>query len=222
MSSISNWLTSSIGKKFIMALTGLLLILFLVVHLINNLFLFIGPEMFNNNVAMLDGIKPLIRVVEVVLAILFIYHAYNALTLWWANKQANPDKYAINGSKENSTLYSRWMVITGTIILIFLFVHLGTLWVTYNFGMGESEEFYEVIHNLFSNPLWALFYLVVMILLGFHMNHAFQSAFQTMGWNHKKYFPLVQKIGTAIAIIFTIGFGSIPIYFFLLSLGGKG
>ncbi len=205
-----------------MALTGLLLILFLVVHLINNLFLFIGPEMFNNNVAMLDGIKPLIRVVEVVLAILFIYHAYNALTLWWSNKQANPDGYAINGSKENSTLYSRWMVISGTIILIFLLVHLATLWVTYNFGMEGSEEFYEVIHNLFSNPLWALFYFVVMILLGFHMNHAFQSAFQTMGWNHKKYFPLVQKIGTAIAVIFTIGFGSIPIYFFLLSLGGKG
>ncbi|NOX18951.1 MAG: succinate dehydrogenase cytochrome b subunit [Chlorobi bacterium] len=222
MSSISNWLTSSIGKKFIMALTGLLLILFLVVHLINNLFLFIGPDLFNENVARLDAIKPLIRVVEVILAILFIYHAYNALTLWWNNKKANPDKYAVNGSKENSTLYSRWMVITGTIILIFLFVHLSTLWATYNFGMEGSEEFYDVIRNLFSNPLWALFYFVIMILLGFHMNHAFQSAFQTMGWNHKKYFPLVQKTGTAIAVIFTIGFGSIPIYFFLLSLGGKG
>ncbi len=222
MSSISNWLTSSIGKKFIMALTGLLLILFLVVHLINNLFLFIGPELFNENVARLDGIKPLIRVIEILLALLFIYHIYNALTLWWKNKQAKPDKYAVNVSNENSTLYSRWMVITGTVIMIFLVVHLATLWVTYNFGMEGSEEFYGVIRDLFTNPFWALFYLIVMIMLGFHMNHALQSAFQTLGWNHKKYFPVVQKIGTALAFIFTVGFGSIPIYFFLLSLGGKG
>lgn len=221
MGWLSDRLNSSIGKKLIMAFTGLLLILFLVVHLLNNLLLFLGPEIFNENVARLDGIKPLIRVVEILLALLFIYHIYTALKLWWENKKANPNKYAVNANKENSTIYSRWMVISGSFILVFLIIHLATLWMTYNWGMEGSEEFYEVIKELFAQPIWALFYFIIMIFLGFHMNHAFQSAFQTLGWNHKKYFSLVQNIGTAIAIIFTIGFGSIPIFFFLLSLGGK-
>lgn len=221
MGWLSDRLSSSIGKKLIMAFTGLLLILFLVVHLLNNLLLFLGPEIFNENVARLEGVKPIIRVVEVLLALLFIYHIYTALKLWWENKKANPDKYAVNANKENSTIYSRWMVISGSFILVFLVVHLSTLWVTYNWGMEGSEEFYQVIKELFAQPIPALFYLVIMVFLGFHMNHAFQSAFQTLGWNNKKYFPLVQKIGTAIAIIFTVGFGSIPVYFYLLSLGGK-
>jgi len=221
MGWLAQSLNTSIGKKIIMAITGLLLILFLVVHLLNNLLLFVGPEIFNENVARLEAIKPLIRVVEILLVLIFFYHIYTALKLWWENRKANPQKYAVNANKENSTIYSRWMVITGSFIFVFLIVHLATMWMTYNWGMGGSEEFYEVIKELFAQPIWALFYLIIMIFLGFHMNHAFQSAFQTFGWNHKKYFPLVQNIGTVIAIIFSIGFGSIPIYFFLISLGGK-
>lgn len=222
MSRFNQFFGSSIGKKLIMAITGILLILFLILHLINNLFLFGGPEAFNSNVARLDSIKPLIRVVEIILALIFIYHIYNALKLWWKNKKANPDKYAVNANKENSTIYSRTMVITGSFIFIFLVIHLYTLWGKYNFGMDGSEKFYEVIKNLFTNPIWAAFYFIIMITIGFHMNHAFQSAFQTFGWSHKKYTPLVKKIGTVIAFIFTIGFASIPVYFFLISLGGQG
>ena len=122
-------LSSSIGKKFIMALTGLSLILFLSVHLLNNSFLFFGKEGFNMLVGSLDAVKPLVRVAELILLLLFFFHIYNGITLWWQNRKANPDKYAVNASKENSTFYSRTMPWTGGILLVFLITHLSTLWV---------------------------------------------------------------------------------------------
>jgi len=222
MSQLKQFFNSSIGKKLVMATTGLLLILFLVIHLFNNLLLFGGPEAFNENVALLESIKPVIRVIEVILALIFIYHIYNAYKLWWENKKANPEKYAVSAKKENSTIYSRTMVITGSVIFIFLVIHLYTLWGKYNFGMEGSENYIEVIKTLFANPIWAAFYFITMIFLGYHINHAFQSSFQTFGWSSKKYTPLVKKIGTLLAIIFAVGFASIPVYFFLISLGGQG
>lgn len=224
MSWLMDKLNSSIGKKFIMAFTGLLLIAFLVIHLLNNLLLFLGPEIFNSNVERLEAVKPIVRVIELLLLLIFIFHIYNAFRLWYQNKKANPIKYAVNISSKNSTIYSRTMVITGSIILIFLVLHLSTFWWSYNFNqhpVNDQYPFYSIIENAFANPLLSIFYVVAMIILGFHLNHAFQSAFQTFGWRHKKYTPLVEKIGTAIAIIMTIGFGSIPVFFYLASLGGN-
>lgn len=226
MGWLSKSLSSSIGKKFIMAITGLSLILFLSVHLTNNSFLFFGKEGFNTLVGSLDAVKPLVRVAEIILLLLFVYHIYNGIKLWWENWHTKPDmfarnKYAINASKENSTFYSRTMPYTGAIILIFLITHLSTLWVQYNFGMEGSHEYYDVIATLFSAPIPVILYVITMITLGFHLNHGFQSAFQTFGWEHKKYTPLVKAIGTLIALVYAIGFSSIPIYFYILSLGGN-
>ncbi len=224
MGWLSERLSSSIGKKIIMALTGLLLILFLIIHLLNNLLLYVGPEMFNENVARLEAIKPLVRVIEIALALLFALHIFNALKLWYENKKANPNKYAVDASSENSTVFSRSMVITGVTIGIFLIIHLATFWRTFNFGAHPTDgrhPFYAIIQDAFANPFIALFYFIVMIVLGFHLKHAFQSAFQTMGWRHPKYTPIVEKIGTAIAIIMAVGFASIPIFFYISSLGGK-
>lgn len=214
-------LSSSIGKKFIMALTGLSLILFLSVHLINNLFLFFGKEGFNMLVSSLDAVKPLVRVAESILVLLFFFHIYNGIKLWWENRKANPDKYAVNASKDNSTFYSRTMPWTGGILLVFLITHLSTLWVQFNFGMDGTHEYYEVIRQLFSAIIPVVLYAITMIVLGFHLNHGFQSAFQTFGWQHKKYTPLVEAIGTLVSVIYAVGFSSIPIYFFILSLGGN-
>jgi len=214
-------LSSSIGKKFVMALTGLSLILFLSVHLLNNSFLFFGKEGFNMLVGSLDAVKPLVRVAESILLLLFFFHIYNGITLWWQNRKANPDKYAVNASKENSTFYSRTMPWTGGILLVFLITHLSTLWVQFNFGMGGTHEYYEVIKQLFSAIIPVVLYVITMIVLGFHLNHGFQSAFQTFGWQHKKYTPLVEAIGTLVSIIYAAGFSSIPIYFFILSVGGN-
>ncbi len=222
MSQLKQFFGSSIGKKLVMAITGISLIIFLVVHLINNLMLFGGPEFFNENVSRLDSLKPLVRVAEVILSLLFIYHIFFGIKLWLENKRANPEKYAVNAGKENSSVYSRTMAITGILIFIFLVIHLYTLWIKFNFGMEGTHNYYEVIQNLFTSPVWSVFYFVIMIILGFHINHAFQSSFQTFGWSNKKFTPLVKKLGTFIALIFTVGFASIPIYFFIISLGGQG
>ena len=221
MGWLSKSLNSSIGKKIIMALTGLSLILFLTVHFINNMFLFFGKEGFDILVSSLDAVKPIVRVAEFMLLLLFGFHIYNGIKLWWENRKANPEKYAINAANENSTFYSRTMPWTGGIILIFLITHLATLWVTFNFGMEGTHHYYDVVAATFQSLHVAIAYVIVMLVLGFHINHGFQSAFQTFGWYHKKYTPLVEFIGAAYAIIFAVGFAAIPIYFFIRSMGGN-
>jgi len=221
MGWLSKSLNSSIGKKIIMALTGLSLILFLTVHFINNMFLFFGKEGFDILVSSLDAVKPIVRVAEFMLLLLFGFHIYNGIKLWWENRKANPEKYAVNATNENSTFYSRTMPWTGGIILVFLITHLATLWVTFNFGMEGTHHYYDVVVATFQSLPVAIAYVIVMLVLGFHINHGFQSAFQTFGWYHKKYTPLVEFIGTAYAIIFAVGFAAIPIYFFIRSMGGN-
>jgi len=221
MGWLSKSLNSSIGKKIVMAVTGLSLILFLTVHFINNMFLFFGKEGFDFLVGSLDAVKPLVRVAESALLLLFGFHIYNGIKLWWENRKANPDKYHVNAAKENSSFYSRTMPWTGGIILVFLISHLATLWVTFNFGMEGTHHYYDVVATTFQSLPVAIAYVIVMLVLGFHLNHGFQSAFQTFGWYHKKYTPLVEFIGTAYAVIFALGFAAIPIYFFIRSMGGN-
>jgi len=221
MSWLLKSLSSSIGKKIVMAVTGLSLILFLTVHLINNLFLFAGKDGFNMLVSSLDAIKPLVRVAETALLLLFVFHIYNGIKLWWENRKASPEKYAVNAAKENSTFYSRTMPWTGGIVLLFLITHLATLWVKFNFGMEGTHEYYDVVATTFECLPIAIAYVLVMVVLGFHINHGFQSAFQTFGWHHKKYTPIVDFVGTLVSIIYAVGFSSIPIYFFILSMGGN-
>ncbi len=222
MGWILKFANSSIGKKFVMAVTGLSLLLFLVVHLAGNLTLYISEETFNGYVSTLDIVKPLIRVVEVILALVFIFHIYNGIKLWYENKKANPIKYKVNASSKNITLSSRTMIISGSIVFIFLITHLSTLWYAFNFGSHEADHsYYNIVMDWFTYPVYVLFYVIAMVLLGFHLNHGFQSAFQTFGWTHKKYTPAIEKIGTLFAIVMAVGFASIPIYFFISSLGGK-
>ena len=224
MGWLSDRLSSSIGKKFLMAVTGILLLLFLLLHLFNNLLVFLGPEIFNANVARLEAIKPAVRVIEIILLVIFVLHIFNALKLYFENRKAKPKKYAVNAGKDNSTFYSRFMTVSGIIILIFLILHLSYFWRLYNFGEHPADgslPYYAIIENAFTDPLMSLFYIIAMVIVGFHLNHAFQSAFQTMGWEHKKFTPTIKKVGSIISIVITVGFISIPVFFYLASIGGN-
>jgi len=225
MSWLINFTNSSIGKKFTMAVTGSFLIIFLIVHLIGNITLFFGPDAFNGYVKALDVIKPLIRVIEVVLLTIFILHIFNGFRLWLENKNARPDKYKVNGSSENSTVFSRLMFVTGSIVFIFLVLHLGTFFWRFNVhdpaGLASNHLYFDIVVSFFKIWWYVLLYVIAVILLGFHLNHGFQSAFQTFGWNHKRYFPIVQKVGTIYAIIMALGFASMPIYFFFFYGGNQ-
>jgi succinate dehydrogenase / fumarate reductase cytochrome b subunit len=215
-------LTSSIGKKFVMAITGFSLISFLVIHLAGNLTLYFGPEAFNGYVETLDIVKPLIRIIEVILALVFIFHILDGTLLYFENKKAKSGRYAINASSKNSSIFSRTMIWTGAIVFVFLVLHLSTMWYSFNFGHSPDPghlNYYNVLVNWFKDPVYAGFYFVAVIILGFHLNHGFQSAFQTFGWNHVKYFNLIKKLGTLISFIFALGFASFPIYFHLFAGG---
>ena len=213
------FLNSSIGKKFMMAVTGSFLLIFLIIHLVGNITLFFGPGAFNAYVSALDLVKPLIRVIEVVLLGAFGLHIFNGLKLWLENKRARGITYKVNGSKENSTIFSRTMAISGSIILIFLVSHLATFFWRFNvhdpMGLATHHQYYDVVVYFLSMWWYSILYVVAMIFLGYHLNHGFQSAFQTFGWNHNRYFPVIEKIGTIYAIIMALGFASMPIYFLL-------
>ena len=206
------FVNSSIGKKISMALTGILLIIFLIFHLIGNLTLYWGETAFMNYAGTLESFKPVVRVIEVILAAIFIIHIVNAVRLWIGNKVAKQKEYAVNAKSKNSDLFARTMIWSGSIVFIFLVIHLQTFWYPNNFG-GSTGSLYNIVSGNFSSPVYSFFYVLAMTLLGFQLNHGFQSAFQTFGWNHKKYFQFVKTVGTIYSIIMALGFASLPIYF---------
>ena len=211
------FIDSSLGKKLIMALTGLFLSLFLIEHLIGNLLLFKndGGEAFtaygeflanpNNYVA---------RVLEIGLFLVFIYHIINGIRLWWSNRKATQVRYKSNDPSANSTFFSRFMVWSGSIVFIFLVIHLRSFFFPYRFG-DPGNTMYQGVVEAFSNPVYSIFYIIAMVLLAFHLTHGVQSAFQTLGLRHKKYTPFIKKFGIFFAIIICAGFALIPIYFLL-------
>ncbi|MFA8342191.1 MAG: succinate dehydrogenase cytochrome b subunit [Rhodothermaceae bacterium] len=213
-------LNSSIGKKIMMGLTGLFLIIFLTGHLSGNFALFAndGGESFNNYAKFLKSL-PGLKFIEIGLAVIFILHACNGIWLYIQNKKAKPIGYAVNASSKNSTFSSRTMAVTGSITFAFLVIHLRNFWYEYVI-VKSSDNLYEIVVETLSDPIYGTFYIIAMLVLGFHLNHGFQSAFQTFGWNHKKYTPIVNFLGKFYTVLITLGFISMPVYF-LFFYGGN-
>ncbi|GAB3819224.1 succinate dehydrogenase cytochrome b subunit [Pontibacter rugosus] len=225
-----NWFTktfsSTIGRKIVMSITGLFLCSFLVVHLIGNLQLFNddGGAAFNlYSYFMANNI--VIRVMEIVLVLGFVFHIYDAFVLSRKNKTARPIDYAEQRPQENSTWSSRNMGLLGTVILVFLIIHLWNFFVPARFGADgglegiviedvEYENLYLKVIQSFQIWWYVLIYVISMIALAFHLIHGFQSAFQTLGLDHKKYTPFIQAFGYAFSVLVCLGFAAIPLYFF--------
>ena len=205
---------STIGRKLLMALTGLFLCAFLVEHLYGNLLLYKmdGGHSFNEYAEFLTG-NLIIRTIEYVLFAAFIFHSVDALMLTLANRRARPVRYTVSRQAGNSTWYSRNMGLTGSVILVFLVIHLKDFFVEYRFGAPEQTMAMDVAQS-FENAGYAALYIVSMVLLGTHLNHGFQSAFQTLGWNNKRYAVPLKYAGTAFALLIMIGFASFPIIFY--------
>ena len=220
-----NWFTktfsSTIGRKIIMSITGLFLCSFLVVHLVGNLTLFRqdGGEAFNIYSHFMAN-NPVIRTMEFVLVAGFLFHIWDALVLTRRNKTARPVGYANSRPQENSTWSSRNMGLLGTIILVFLLVHLWNFFVPARFGELEGVpdtdylNLYSEVVLAFKNPIYVALYVIAMVALAYHLIHGFQSAFQSLGLTHKKYTPFIQKFGYAFSVIICLGFAAIPLYFF--------
>ena len=203
------------GKKILMAITGILFCFFLLLHLLNNLTLFVGAETFNTLVSSLEAVKPIVRIIELLLLIILVVHIYNAVSLFLKSKKARPVPYKIN-SQENSNLTSRTMIISGLVIFLFLVVHLGTFWRTFQ-TINHHSNYYEIIISSqtigFANPLITLLYMAASIFIGMHLKHGFESAFKTFGIHNGKIKTVLSKVSIVFWFFVPAGFFIIAMWF---------
>ena len=204
-----------------MALAGLFLITFLLVHLGINLLLMLNDDGAAFMVAVdFMATNPLIKVMEIFLMGGFAIHIIIGLIIQIQNWMARPVCYKIEGYSHLS-FFSKYMIHTGAIIFIFLCIHFFNFYfvklglVSPPEGVGQ-HDFYQMATLLFADKFYAILYVVLMVFLGFHLHHAFQSAFQTMGLNHTKYTPVIKALGTIYAIVVPLGFASIPLFFMFI------
>ncbi len=263
MSWLTKTLSSSIGKKVLMSLTGLFLCSFLLIHVIGNLQLFKSDGGYAFNVyAVFMTTFPVIKFVSYALYASIIFHAVWGIYLEIKNRQARPARYAV--VKNSSSWASRNMALLGILLLAYIIAHMGDFWYKYKFGnvpykqyveniqtgkqydgfpkampdtfklnkkMEETllleqgvkvtivKDLYKIVEEGFKQWWLVLIYIVGMVVVAFHLIHGFQSAFQTLGLNHKKYTPLIKFIGIGIfGILIPIGFAAMPIFFYLKSL----
>ncbi len=211
---------SSITKKIIMSLMGLFLLTFLLVHLTLNSFLLFDKDLFNEG-AHFMGTNPLIQVFQWVLFAGFAIHILYGIILQIQNWVSRPKGYKKRAWMEQSP-FSKYMIYTGAIIFIFLAIHLGNFffvkmgWVGNGVPeLGGKEDMGQLVIDLFSNGGYVAFYVIMFLLMGFHLDHAFQSAFQTLGLNHPTYWGFIKGLSRVYAIVITLGFVIIPlvIYF---------
>jgi len=217
--------SSSIGKKLVMSLSGLFLLVFLVVHLVVNLTLLSGTSDAYNIAAHFMATNPLIKVMEPVLALGFFVHIIYAFVLTAKNLKARPVKYKVSDAGVSSSWNSRNMVFLGIFVLAFLVVHIMNFWwkmkVTGDLGMVtvdgvEMHDSYTLVSTLFKTCiLYNIIYLISFIFLGLHLTHGFWSAFHTIGLNNKPWYPRLKKAGYIYTFFIVVGFSIIPIYFML-------
>lgn len=198
-----------------MALTGLFLISFLVVHASINALIF-----YNDSGATFDigahfmATNPIIRTIEIVLVLGFILHIIQGLLLWKQNRAARSIRYAMTRNAPKSKWYSRSMALLGTLLLLFLVIHTSNFWIpnrVHQFTHGKELPLYAMMLEKFSNPVEVLIYLFGCTTLFWHLLHGFRSAFHTLGLTHRRYLPLIRFCGTAFSIIVPLTLAMMPV-----------
>ncbi|MEM1061760.1 MAG: succinate dehydrogenase cytochrome b subunit, partial [Planctomycetota bacterium] len=231
-------LTSSVGKKYIMGGTGLLLVGFLFAHLGGNLLMFVSPSAINTYATALHATEPFLLIMELGLAGIFVVHIACAISLARENASARPVGYAKTKSKQARGILKSaprmWMLLSGSVALGFIVLHM----IDMRFGLRPmldgfiyphgfhnhstpehpTVDIYARVVSILQTPLSALMYTAGVIFIGFHLSHGFQSAFRSLGFAHRWYTPLLMKSGDGIALALTIGFASIPAYVWMAGL----
>ena len=204
--------SSSIGKKQIQAVTGLLFCLFIAVHLMGNLTIYAGKDSFLSYVDHLHSVEALVTVAEFGLIFFAVLHIGMGLYLFLENRRARPVAYALDKSAGGRTIGSRTAPYTGALILVFVIFHL----IRFRFVDKMTINDFTILSNTFAEfGFWTLFYIAGVIVVAVHVSHGFWSGFQTLGLNHPKYMPFVERVGIIFSLIIGIGFASIPVFLFL-------
>jgi succinate dehydrogenase / fumarate reductase, cytochrome b subunit len=212
--------STSVGNKLIMALTGIFLILFLVIHAALNACIWAmdGGEMFNKG-AHFMGSNVLPRILEIGLFAGFILHIVQSYKLTIKNKKARSVGYEVDYGNRGSKWYSRSMALLGTIILLFLVIHLTDFWYpnrsNQGFLLGEEINLYLKMQDTFSQLWVVIVYVAGCISLGYHLAHGFQSAFKTLGVHNKRYHLTLSSLGLGFSIVIALLFALMPISFYM-------
>lgn len=219
-STSCGFLSSTIGKKYLVAITAIFWSLFVMVHMLGNMLIFVGDEAYNKYGHALTS-NPVIYLAEAVLLALILVHIYVALSLKFRNMRTKPSLYAVSPIREKSAaLSSRTMAYTGTAVLAFIIWHL----ITFKFGPHysvtynsvEMRDIYKLVVEKFHNPVYVGLYCVVMVLIGTHLFHGVKSIFQTLGINHPRYNNFFRWFGYIYAVVVAAGFFAQPIYVYFV------
>lgn len=218
MSKALEMFTSSIGRKFVMSLTGLFLITYLIVHLSINLLTLVDAHLFNE-ASHFMATNWFIQAMQYVLAAGFVIHIAQGMLLSVRNAKARPVNYSYNRPSASSGFSSRSMLVTGLVIFLFLIIHLRNYFWELKFDDMEGyTNDYDLVVGLFANPVYTAVYVFSFILLAVHLNHGFQSAFQSLGANHPGYTPGIKKLGVLYCIVMGGGFSLIALVHYFNSL----
>ena len=205
-------LKTSVAKKVAMALSGLFLVMFILLHLAINLTLiYPGKETFDTAVEFM-ATNPFIQIMQPVLFIGFIFHILMGIYLEWNNRSKRSVKYVKNNPAAASSWASRNMIWTGLFVLLFLIIHFMNYFVP--FKTQDVPDHYALVTGLFKNPVYTLLYVLAFVSLGVHLSHGFQSAFQSLGTPREKCNKFLVCCGNIIAFVVAVGFSAIAVYFY--------
>jgi len=218
---MAGYFSSSIGRKQVVALSGFLLILFLIMHLSGNLLLYKGPEAFNAYAQFLESLGVIKVMARAGLIALFLTHIVFTVLLVIDNRRARGGQgYAVDRAVGKRSVATRLMPYTGTLVLVYLIFHLFDYTLADHHTIksvinGVDMGLYGLVANSFKSPVRVAFYVIGMVGVGFHLIHAVQSVVQTFGFNHPVYTPMVKRFSTVIGVAVALGFASIPFYLFI-------
>ena len=215
--------SSTIGRKYAMALSAMFLLIFLVMHLSVNMLSVFSEDAFNS-ASYFMGYNPAVQfLMQPILVFAVFFHFIMGFVLEMRNNKARPVKYAVNNGAANSTWMSRNMIISGLVVLAFLGLHMYDFWaheMMYKYVPGDGDasdmtRFWGELHHKFADLWRVIFYVIAFVLLGLHLAHGFQSSFQSVGARHPKYTPMIKALGNWYSILIPAGFIFIAIFHYV-------
>lgn len=216
---LKNYFDSSIGKKQLMAITGLGLSLFVLIHMAGNLLVLVGADAYN---AYGNAIvtSPILYPAEIGLVLLFLVHLGTAIRLTLENRRARPERYHAcpKQGRGKITLASKTLIYTGLLVFVFLVLHLKSFkygpHYTTTVNGKEMRDLYQLIQEIFRDPGYVVWYVFSVVVLGLHLSHGVSSTFQTLGWNHPNANICLKRFGCGFAALVTLGFLAVPVFIF--------
>ncbi len=219
MASRRGVLSSSVGTKLLIGVTGFLLFLYLLIHIGGNALIVFGPSVFNNYAYVMEQKNPALPLIELALLAVFLIHVYKTVRMFHTNQSARPVRYAMKkpaGAPSRKTLSSTTMIVSGLWLLVFIVIHVKAFRFSpeYDWPGGGRDLYRQEMENL-SNPLMVLFYILSMTVVGSHLYHGIASAMQSLGLDHPTWTPRVLVAGKVFAVIVAVGFMTIAAWVYL-------